>query len=289
MCGPGGARHPARMNRSARAAVAHDTLAVLERGTYEIDGRSVDLRADLRACRDGTVRYDLPDAPTLLAALRSAPRGPTAVEVRPESTLAAARRLARETGREPGALNFASARNPGGGFLGGSQAQEESLARASGLYHALTGEAAAPFYAAHRHADGRYSDRLLHSPGVPVFRDDADRPTPDVTRVGFVTAAAPNAGALRRNAPHLLPEVPEVLRTRAALVLGAFARHGHREVVLGAWGCGVFRNDPREVAGVFRDLLEGEARGMFDRVVFAVLDGVPDAPTLRAFREAFGG
>ena len=59
--------------------------------------------------------------------------------------------------------------------------------------------------------------------------------------------------------------------------------HGHRALVLGAWGCGVFGNDPATVADAFAQALRRVAR--FDRVVFAVLDRVPDTPTLRTFQE----
>lgn len=67
----------------------------------------------------------------------------TVITVRNESTLAAAQRLA-ETGRRPAVLNFASAKHPGGGWLSGARAQEETLARASGLVACIEGN---PMYA----------------------------------------------------------------------------------------------------------------------------------------------
>jgi uncharacterized protein (TIGR02452 family) len=67
-------------------------------------------------------------------------------------------------------------------------------------------------------------------------------------------------------------------------VLRVAAAHGHRELVLGAWGCGVFGNDPAEVAQVFAETLA--ASPWFDLVVFAVLDR--GGNTRRAFEEAMG-
>ncbi|MEU4717179.1 TIGR02452 family protein [Micromonospora purpureochromogenes] len=137
------------------------------------------------------------------------------------------------------------------------------------------------FYAYHRaRPDPVYSDRVIHSPEVAVFREDSGRliaPYP----VAFLTAAAPNAGALREPV-----DLPGVLRRRAGRVLGVALAHGHRRLVLGAWGCGVFRNDPRQVAAAFADLL-GPGRpyaGRFDLVVFAV----PDPTNRGPFAAAFG-
>jgi len=115
------------------------------------------------------------------------------IEVTGESTLEAGRRVGPGTA----ALVFASARNPGGGFLRGAKAQEEDIARASALHACL--QSVPEFYAFHRaSSDLRYSDRVIYSPDVPVFRGDAgrlDRPYP----LSFLTAAAPNRGAILRN------------------------------------------------------------------------------------------
>src|SRR5215472_2566411 len=130
--------------------IAHETIAILEHGTYGVPGGGqVRLAADIDRAVAGTRLY-LPDDE-----LR--PVDPTVriprVEVTPETTLAAARRL----GGDVACLVFASAKNPGGGFRNGAQAQEESLARASALYAC---QLAAPgFYEFHRRqTDLRYSD-----------------------------------------------------------------------------------------------------------------------------------
>jgi uncharacterized protein (TIGR02452 family) len=60
----------------------------------------------------------------------------------------------------------------------------------------------------------------------------------------------------------------------------------HTRIVLGAWGCGVFANDPRAVAGVFADALAGAFQGCFAEVVFAVYDVSPTRAVLSAFKTA---
>ncbi|GAA2339947.1 TIGR02452 family protein [Streptomyces cuspidosporus] len=275
--------------------IAKETERIVAEGRYRAPrGHQVSLEGPI-ARAVGATRLHGP-GPVVRAEREAGPADrATRFEVTGESSLEAARRLTREAERAEGAggavavLNFASARNPGGGYLGGAQAQEEALCRASALYACL--RAAPEFYAAHR-ADPSpfYSDRVIHSPGVPVFRDDRGALLDDWYEVGFLTSAAPNAGVIAQRTPELVAAVPKALAARAGRVLEVAVAHGYRRLVLGAWGCGVFRNDPAEVAGAFRDRLTGAGRfaGRFERVVFAVLDRRADSPTRAAFAAAFG-
>lgn len=123
---------------------------------------------------------------------------------------------------------------------------------------------------------------------MPVFRDDRGRLLEAPYEAGFLTAAAPNAGVALRRAPERAGDLPRALATRAERVLETAAACGYRRLVLGAWGCGVFRNDPAQVAGAFHGLLvEGRFAGHFEEVVFAVLDRTPGTTTRAAFERAF--
>lgn len=204
------------------------------------------------------------------------------IRVTNESSLAATHRLGNDTAL----LVFASARKPGGGFRTGARAQEEDIARACALHACL--EAAPEFYTRHRsEPDLRYSDRIIHSPGVPVFRDDTDALLEHPYRVGMLTAAAPNLRAILDNQPDLAPTVPAVLRRCAHRLLQVAAAHRYRSLVLGAWGCGVFGNNPAVVAESFDAALRRVEA--FDRVTFAVLDTAPGTPTHHCFTHAFTG
>ncbi|SNR83786.1 TIGR02452 family protein [Actinoplanes regularis] len=256
-------------------AIAQETVEITERGHYDgPDGRVA--IADQVARSVAGTRLHLPgdDLPEPVPAA-----GPPVIEVTAESTLWAARRI----GGDPAALNFASARNPGGGFRTGAQAQEESLARSSALYPCLL--AAGDFYDHHRAERSLlYTDRVIYAPSVPVFRDDKGRLLPAPHPVSFLVSAAPNRSAITRGQPESLPEIGDTLERRAARVLRVAAAHGHRELILGAWGCGVFGNDPDQVAAAFATALA--AAPWFDRVVFAVLDR--GGRTREAFERAFG-
>lgn len=254
--------------------IAGETMAIISSGSYQTTaGVRVAIAADVARAVAGTRLY-LPEDPLPAAA------GPGAsspvIEVTRETSLAAAHRLRGDVA----CLVFASAKNPGGGFRTGARAQEEDLARASALYACQT--AAPQFYAFHRQQhDLRYSDRVIYSPAVPVFRDDTGQLLAEPHLVSFLTAAAPNLGAITANQAGAAGSVPAVLRARAARVLDIAAAHGHQALVLGAWGCGVFRNDPAEVADAFADILDGDPR--FRRVVFAVYDTAPGTPVYAAF------
>jgi uncharacterized protein (TIGR02452 family) len=117
-----------------------------------------------------------------------------------------------------------------------------------------------------------------------VFRNDKASllDTPHTT--AMLTCAAPNVGVITD--PGVAATVPEVLRARAVRVLEVAAHHGHRALVLGAWGCGVFRNDPAVVADAFAHALKSLPH--FDFVVFAIRDRLPGTPVYHTFAAAFG-
>jgi uncharacterized protein (TIGR02452 family) len=260
--------------------IAQQTERIVMAGAYRADdGREVSLAAAVEAARAGTHVYGPDPVPVAPSATVE-----TTVEVTGESSLEAARRLTGPVA----VLNFASARNPGGGYLNGAQAQEEALCRASALYTCLL--QARAFYDHHRaRRDPFYSDRVVHSPAVPVFRDDRGRLLDEPYTAGFLTAAAPNAGVVLRDAPERAAGLPRALAVRAERVLETAAAHGYRRLVLGAWGCGVFRNDPAQVAAAFRALLGpgGRFAGTFEHVVFGVLDRTPGNAVRQAFVREF--
>ena len=280
-------------NRERRAAIARETLDIVAQGHYAAaDGRIVEIGATTRACLAGT-RLHVPGEPGALRSreARVAIAVETAIKVRDEGTLSSAARLAGAGFARVGVLNFASARHPGGGFERGSQAQEESLARSSSLHASLTTAAAAPYYRHHREqGSAAYSDRVIVSPDCPVFRDDDDtlRDRPFIAT--FLTCAAPNARAMADSEPEALAALPALFGRRIEAVLAVALDAKCDALVLGAWGCGVFGNDPAMVADAFATRLghAGAFRGAFRQIDFAVLDNSPGKACLAAFERTFG-
>lgn len=269
---------------------AKKVLDILEAGYYTAPSGAIrKIAAEQQAAVAGTVLYTPQEAQALLKAPKDCPNAAMRIEVTDESTQAAARRLVQdEACADLVLLNFASAKNPGGGFLGGAKAQEEDLARSSGLYPCLLEQPA--YYNANRAFDSLlYTDHMIYSPRVPWFRAGGKALLEQPFPASVITAPAPNAGEVLRRDPKAGPDIERSLRRRAGLVLAVARDRGHRNLLLGAWGCGVFRNDPVQVAGIFDETLrEAHFEGCFERVVFAVYDKSRDQATLQAFQERFG-
>lgn len=191
-----------------------------------------------------------------------------------EDSLSAAERLVRE-GKKPVVLNFASGRNPGGGYKRGTVGQEEDLCRTTHLASRLESPEAAPFYRYHAQAGSSlFSDYCIYTPDVGVGGA--------LWTCAFLTCAAPNIGRITHEE---WDEVRTVLKKRALRILSVAAQFEHPAIVLGAWGCGHFRNDPPAVAQAFHDALD-QLGGCFDEVVFPIPG--PDS-TRRVFQEEFHG
>jgi uncharacterized protein (TIGR02452 family) len=306
------------MNRIQRISIANDTLAISSNGHYVAqEEKVVNLAPAIAHCLQQTRLYLPPELEQIAASLLTQvtpltpvtpspaiPHSPdtsgaaeppppsTIIEVVNETTLCGARRLAAAAADPVGVLNFASARNPGGGFLHGAQAQEESLARSSALYLSQTGATAQPYYDYHRQERSLlYSDRAILSPACPIFRDDQGNLLAEPYLTTIITSAAPNAGAVKRNQTEELARIPEVFARRIHLTLALALHAGCQRLVLGAWGCGVFANDPLLVAELFRASLGpgGAFANRFRHVLFSVFDSSREQAVWRAFAQTLGG
>lgn len=258
--------------------LGHEAVDIIEAGHYAAaDGRVVDIEARLAASVDGCVAYPPGTEPVK----PTASGGPSSIEVRNETTLSAARRQLR-AGFNPVVLNFASALEPGGGFLRGARAQEEYLARSTGLYACLKDQ---EMYAYHRRQnDPLHSDYVLYAPRVPVFRDDDHALLAEPWTVGVLTSAAPTVHGLlscRRDG------LRGVFEARVRKVLATGLAHGHDAIVLGAWGCGAFGNDAVMVADVFRQALSTTFQGAYRGVIFAIVDESAEKRFIGPFDAAF--
>lgn len=262
--------------REVAAELGHSAVAASDRGSYTTStGRVVDWRdAVARAC---VAKRSIPpdarlyggEAPTFAV---------TEVQVTNETTLGAARRLVA-SGKRPLALNFANGVRAGGGFLAGARAQEEFLCRSSALHRTLADD---PMYAEHRKRPLPDStDWAILSPDVPVFRGEDGRALEEPWLLDFITCAAPVAPRVG------LARARSILRHRIDRMLAIARSSGYTTLVLGAWGCGAFGNDPGRTATDFRDALEHRFSGVFSQVVFAITDWSPERRFLGPFRDVF--
>ena len=117
-----------------------------------------------------------------------------------------------------------------------------------------------------------------------MIRDDEGKLLDEPYLCSFITAPAVNVGAVNERRRH---QVRAEMERRIDKVLTIAAGHGHDAAVLGAWGCGVFRNDPEMVAELFQAALNGTFHDVFARVAFAVLDWSADQHFIGPFQRRF--
>lgn len=278
------------MNREERKKLAEETLAIINCGHYtSYNNNNVSIKNDLDYCLTKTKLYRPSDFDLLKDHIQKLPHNyKTQTKVTNQSSLAAVKDAIQDQTATICCLNFASAKNPGGGFLNGSQAQEESLARSSGLYYCISKQE--EMYDHNRRLTTcLYSDYMIYSPDVPIFRDDDGKLLECPHKVSFITAPAVNAGAVIKNERHNKDKIIPYLEKRAKYIFYVAAKNKCDTLILGAWGCGVFQNDPKNIANIFHHLIydDLETLGLFKEIIFAIYDSTQSKSVLNAFLEKF--
>ena len=170
----------------------------------------------------------------------------------------------------------ASYRMPAGNYLNGGWGTEEQICAESSLFPVLEGLRTI-YHDANRQSThgGLNSDRALYLTDI-MFTTGGTMRKRDV-----LVCAPPNRNFALEN--HRSPaECDMDLAHRVETLMRVAAANGADTLVLGAFGCGFFGNDPEQVAGLFKSWL-GAHPGQFGEVVFSIAGG----PALDAFREAF--
>ncbi|MCR4795071.1 MAG: TIGR02452 family protein [Ruminococcus sp.] len=248
-------------------SIANETIKITENGFYELDDNRIDLSGDSRA-----VEVISPKKGTeLIEALVIDGDEMCDITVTQEDSFSAASRFER-----PFVMNFANAHNAGGGFRLGANAQEEALCRCSTLYASITSDKAKEMYRYNNlHINPIESDYMLYSPDVCVFRDHRCELLETPFMASVITVPAPNKRGAAIFASN--KKIAEAMTRRIRILLAVAAEHGHRNIVLGAWGCGAFGNKSEDVAGYFRKVIIDEEYGkLFDNVCFAIYSGGND-------------
>lgn len=179
----------------------------------------------------------------------------------------------------PLVLVFGNGENPGA-FLNGGRSQEDFICRSSALFAC---QRESTFYNINkRYPPGHFSDTAIYSPQVPFFRAPNGQTLDQPLQLDLLTCAAPNAAAIGHQLATAL------MQKRVYSMLYIAAAKGHENLVLGAWGCGHNGLHPKIVAHIFREALNGEFRGQFNVITFAISDWSPERRFLRPFAHVFG-
>lgn len=171
-------------------------------------------------------------------------------------------------------LNFANPHNPGGGVHNGAMAQEECLCRSSNLYPCISNKNVFNDYYLYNRLIKHYffSDRIIYTKNVTVFKDDSDipqiMPQKEWFNVDIITCAAPYIAKRRYTNKTALKEL---FKSRIKNIFEVAIDNNVDVLILGAFGCGAFKNPPEVVASAFREVIDkNNYNNNFKKIVFAI-------------------
>ena len=189
-----------------------------------------------------------------------------------------------------GVLNFASAKHPGGGVLKGAKAQEESICRISTLYSCLNTEFLKDnYYSYHIEKKKEYSDRIIYIPNVLVFKSDDNDfcqilDEKNWYNIDVISCAAHNQKAYKV----VYEKLKEINYNKIKAIIECAVENNIDNLILGAFGCGAFANDPKLVSKTFKKILIDEKYyKYFENVHFAIFTTLNEKKNLDEFSQTF--
>lgn len=240
------------------------------------------LRNAAEKSAENTVFYPMDELPTTESKNKKG-----RVELSKEKTFEAVLNI-RKTDRKSkiAVLNFASAVHPGGGVTKGCTAQEECLCRCSTLLPTIDQRwIKEKYYAPNiERNDRRNTDACIYSPDIIIFKTDDEYPEmmeeKDWCITDVITCAAPDLREIYLTDEELY----NLHASRAKHILTVAADNDVDILILGAFGCGAFQNDPHVVARAYRNVLDEHIHD-FDLVKFAIFCERYESINYKAFKE----
>jgi uncharacterized protein (TIGR02452 family) len=251
------------------ARVAQKTMEVIKNGFYRNNSnQKIDISKDLKESIDSSVLYKPEYFDSEIRKFRV-----KQLRVVNESCLDTAYDLVvNRKLSSVSMLNFASAYHAGGNFIGGAMAQEEAIAYASTMYPTLT--AHNDFYKDNKDFNNYlFTENMIYSPNVLFFKDKNHMVLDNYYKVDICTSPACNLS--RINSISEKAKVPQIMDKRINNVLRVMSENNTKNLILGAFGCGVFKNNPITIANIFNKHLTSDDPDAyeFDEVVFSIYGG----------------
>lgn len=260
--------------RNMRAEVFKHTTFLVQQGYYINEKNQRINFPDAQGMVSNTQFYHSPHLAHHIPTIN----GETIVKVENIDCLLVAEKLLAE-GYHPAVVNIASRRNPGGGVLTGAGAQEENLFRRSNLFQSLY--QFAPFADIYGLRKSKYQYPLdrnfggIYTPYATIFRGTEQDGYPllyEPYRMSFIAVAGINRPALE-SPERIASELVEAVKNKIRTIFRIGLLHGHDSLILGALGCGAFRNPPSHIARLFHEVMEEpEFKNKFRLLLFAILD-----------------
>ena len=277
--------------------VFEETITIIKQGFYIVpNGKRVDIYMQDMIAGERCYHRELKsvDKPKV--------KGGTVIHVSKSDCLKEAEALVKD-GYNPALLNFASAGHPGGGVETGARAQEEAICRRSTLTRSIYSfdvryakKYGYPLYDGNHYPISESLDySMIYSPEVTVFREAGPTYTlmEHPFNIAVITNAALNLGGnhtLRLTTDGHMPQrAKDITRNKIRAILRVGLIKGHDSLVLGAFGCGAFKNPPTEMARLFKEVLsEDEFADRYRLISFAILSDHNDkSGNFKAFKDVF--
>ena len=254
------------------AEIYQETIKVVQQGSYiTATGKKVTF-SGVKEMMANSVLYECIPPVSVESKIQ------TVVTVESKDSIVAGKDLL-DSGFNPVVLNMANRQKPGGGVLGGARAQEEDIFRRTNIFcsmyqfHYIGKDFNIPAKKEHYPMDRNTGG--VYSPGVTVFRGERNNGYPFLDnpyKLAFVSVAAINSPDLDE-CNMLTPKMAEAACRKIRTIFRIALKHGHDSIVLGAWGCGAFKNPPAHIAKLFHQILEEcEFKDKFAKVVFAIME-----------------
>ena len=266
-----------------RVKILRETMKAAEDGCYFVDEKEVKLPVSFEQIKE--VKLYTPEQIVQLSEQDMPGNEPIRITLRNQDTLEAAFELhqrRKENEKPVLILNFANPHRPGGGIRSKPGTQEEHLCVKTTVLCSLETGKAWSFYQTNLDCGTQaQTDTVLFSPNTMVIRNPDLSLREEPFPVAVMTVSAPIASRMEESE---LPNLENILSSRIHGMLRAAAAEGYTRLVLGAWGCGNFGNDPELVARLFHDNLTGN----FEEVTMAVFDNSEDQYRYSCFEKYFG-
>lgn len=278
-----------------RVRILRETMKAAEDGFYFVEDREVKLPASFEEIKEVKLYTQEQILHLSESAIPEEKAEPARIVLRNQDTLEAAFELHQHRKPEEKpvlVLNFANPHRPGGGIRAKPGTQEEHLCVKTTLLCSLETEKAWPFYQKNLDCGTQaQTDTILYSPNIVVIRNPDLSLREDPFPIAIMTVSAPIATRMEQDE---LPELEKILRNRVYGMIRTAAEEGYTRLVLGAWGCGNFGNDPDLVARLFQQILreqntsaETGLASYFEEIIMAVFDPSPEQIRYQNFARYF--
>jgi uncharacterized protein (TIGR02452 family) len=152
-------------------------------------------------------------------------------------------------------LNMASHKRPGGGVRNGKIAQEECLFRSTNLTDCIPKS----FYPLSE-------DVCLYTKDATILKDGIYFLLNKYVKADFITLPAINLNGKSK------PEnYEELIENKIRLIFISAYYNNCDNLILGSWGCGVFKNNPVFIANSFKKIIE-EKGSLFKNIIFGIIN-----------------